>query len=56
MRATPSDLVRRALNAALDAMLIIDEAGIVRYASRQVSMPAVSGHVALHAVAQQACR
>jgi PAS domain S-box-containing protein len=37
MRTTPPDLARSALDAAPDAMLIIDEAGIIRFVNQQVS-------------------
>ncbi len=37
MRSTPPELARSALDAAPDAMLIIDAAGAIRYANRQVS-------------------
>jgi two-component system, sensor histidine kinase len=37
-----ADLARRALDAAPDAMIIIDEAGVIRYANHQVS--ALFGH------------
>jgi PAS domain S-box-containing protein len=37
MLSTPSELARSALDAAPDAMLIIDESGTIRYANRQVS-------------------
>jgi two-component system, sensor histidine kinase len=37
MFATPAELARSALDAAPDAMLIIDESGVIRYANRQVS-------------------
>ena len=37
MRSVPSELARSALDAAPDAMIIIDEAGTIRYANRQVS-------------------
>ena len=37
MQSTPSDLARSALEAAPDAMIIIDNAGIIRFANRQVS-------------------
>jgi two-component system, sensor histidine kinase len=37
MQSVPSDLARSALDAAPDAMIIIDDAGIVRYANRQVA-------------------
>jgi PAS domain S-box-containing protein len=42
MLSTPPELARSALDAAPDAMIIIDRAGIVRFANRQVS--AVFGH------------
>jgi two-component system, sensor histidine kinase len=37
MRAVPPELARSALEAAPDAMLIVDASGIIRYANRQVS-------------------
>lgn len=37
MRSTPPELARSALDAAPDAMLIIDASGAIRYANRQVS-------------------
>src|SRR5690348_16469279 len=37
MRSTPPELARSALEAAPDAMLIIDASGAIRYANRQVS-------------------
>src|SRR5271170_1742954 len=37
MQSMPSDLARSALEAAPDAMIIIDDAGIIRFANRQVS-------------------
>jgi PAS domain S-box-containing protein len=37
MQSTPSDLARSALDAAPDAMIIIDAAGLIRFANRQVS-------------------
>jgi PAS domain S-box-containing protein len=37
MRSTPPELARSALDAAPDAMLIIDSAGTIRYANSQVS-------------------
>ena len=37
MQSTPSELARSALEAAPDAMIIIDDAGIIRFANRQVS-------------------
>ncbi len=37
MRSVPSELARSALDAAPDAMIIIDETGIIRFANRQVS-------------------
>ncbi len=38
MRSVPSELARSALDAApTDAMIIIDQAGMIRYANRQVS-------------------
>jgi two-component system, sensor histidine kinase len=37
MLSTPAELARDALEAAPDAMIIIDASGIVRYANRQVS-------------------
>ena len=37
MQSIPPELARSALDAAPDAMIIIDSAGIVRYANRQVS-------------------
>ncbi len=36
MRSTPPDLARSALEAAPDAMLIVDDEGIVRFVNRQV--------------------
>jgi PAS domain S-box-containing protein len=42
MLSTPPELARSALDAAPDAMIIIDSDGIVRFANRQVS--AVFGH------------
>jgi two-component system, sensor histidine kinase len=38
MRSTPSDLARSALDAAPDAMVIIDFDGIIRFANRQLSV------------------
>jgi len=38
MLSTPSELARHALDAAPDAMIIIDAGGIVRFANRQVSV------------------
>ena len=37
MRTTPPDLARSALDAAPDAMIIIDVSGVIRYTNRQVS-------------------
>ncbi|MGO8854249.1 MAG: PAS domain S-box protein [Steroidobacteraceae bacterium] len=37
MHSTPPDLARAALDAAPDAMLIIDASGIIRFANQQVS-------------------
>jgi two-component system, sensor histidine kinase len=37
MRSVPPDLARSALDAAPDAMIIIDEGGTIRFANRQVS-------------------
>ena len=37
MQSTPSKLARSALEAAPDAMIIIDDSGIIRFANRQVS-------------------
>jgi PAS domain S-box-containing protein len=37
MQSIPPDLARSALDAAPDAMIIIDGAGIIRYANRQVT-------------------
>ena len=37
MLSTPADLARSALDAAPDAMIIIDAAGIIRFTNRQVS-------------------
>jgi PAS domain S-box-containing protein len=37
MQPQPSDLARSALEAAPDAMIIIDDSGIIRFANRQVS-------------------
>jgi PAS domain S-box-containing protein len=37
MQSIPPDLARSALEAAPDAMIIIDSAGIIRYANRQVT-------------------
>jgi two-component system, sensor histidine kinase len=37
MRTVPPDLARSALDAAPDAMIIIDAAGIIRFTNRQVS-------------------
>ena len=37
MRTAPPDLARSALDAAPDAMIIIDAAGIIRFTNRQVS-------------------
>lgn len=37
MRSTPPELARSALEAAPDAMLIIDASGAIRYANRQVT-------------------
>ncbi len=38
MRSTPPELARSALDAAPDAMIIIDASGLVRFANRQVSV------------------
>jgi PAS domain S-box-containing protein len=38
MQSTSAELARSALDAAPDAMIIIDEAGIIRFANRQVSI------------------
>jgi PAS domain S-box-containing protein len=35
--STPPDLARSALDAAPDAMIIIDAFGVIRYTNRQVS-------------------
>ena len=43
MRTTPPDLARSALDAAPDAMLIIDAAGVIQFANQQVS--AVFGYL-----------
>jgi two-component system, sensor histidine kinase len=37
MRTAPPDLARSALDAAPDAMIIIDASGVIRFANRQVS-------------------
>jgi two-component system, sensor histidine kinase len=37
MQSTSAELARSALDAAPDAMIIVDEAGIIRYANRHVS-------------------
>ena len=37
MRTTPPDLARSALDAAPDAMLIIDDAGFIRFTNQQVT-------------------
>ena len=37
MRTAPPDLARSALDAAPDAMIIIDASGIIRFTNRQVS-------------------
>src|SRR5208282_5562421 len=37
MRTTPPDLARSALDAAPDAMIIIDASGIIRFTNQQVS-------------------
>ncbi len=37
MQSTPSNLARSALDAAPDAMIIIDATGLIRFANRQVS-------------------
>ena len=37
MRTVPPDLARSALDAAPDAIIIIDAAGIIRFTNRQVS-------------------
>jgi PAS domain S-box-containing protein len=37
MLSTPPELARRTLEAAPDAMIIIDASGLIRYANRQVS-------------------
>jgi PAS domain S-box-containing protein len=37
MRTAPPDLARSALDAAPDAMIIIDAGGIIRFTNRQVS-------------------
>jgi PAS domain S-box-containing protein len=42
MRSVPYELARSALDAAPDAMIVIDESGTIRYANRQVS--ALFGH------------
>jgi PAS domain S-box-containing protein len=42
MQSASADLARRALEAAPDAMIIIDEAGVIRYANHQVA--ALFGH------------
>jgi two-component system, sensor histidine kinase len=42
MRSTPPELARSALEAAPDAMIIIDASGFIRFANRQVS--ALFGH------------
>jgi PAS domain S-box-containing protein len=44
MRSTPPDLARAALDAAPDAMLIIDASGIIRFANQQVSALFGYGH------------
>jgi two-component system, sensor histidine kinase len=38
MQQNPPDLARNALEAAPDAMIIIDDSGIIRFANRQVSV------------------
>ena len=37
MQSTPSELARSALNAAPDAMVIIDSSGVIRFANRQLT-------------------
>src|ERR1700751_822596 len=37
MQTAPSELARSALDAAPDAMIIIDASGVIRFANRQVS-------------------
>jgi PAS domain S-box-containing protein len=44
MKAVPTDLARSALDAAPDAMIIIDDSGAVRFANRQVSSLFGYGH------------
>ena len=44
MLTTPAELARGALDAAPDAMIIIDASGIVLYANRQVSALFGYGH------------
>ena len=38
MKSVPPDLARSALDAAPDAMIIIDPSGVIRFANRQVAM------------------
>ena len=42
MRLTPPELARSALEAAPDAMIIVDGAGVIHYANQQVA--ALFGH------------
>jgi len=42
MQSTPSELARSALDAAPDAMIIIDSSGVIRFANRQLT--ALFGH------------
>ncbi len=44
MRSVPPELARSALDAAPDAMIIIDEAGIIRFANHQVDSIFGYGH------------
>lgn len=44
MRSTPPELARSALDAAPDAMLIIDACGVIRFANRQMSALFGYGH------------
>lgn len=44
MRSTPPEFARSALDAAPDAMIIIDSGGTIRFANRQVSVVFGHGH------------